>query len=105
MTIRANKFTAKVLLAAPRRSPASPNSTGTLAVYTVSSWSFESHSKISEIRVLDINSGQSTVLSSSSKASGPVWLGDGDLVVWFDDVNMVVGDATKGQSRLGLRDR
>lgn len=35
MTITATKFTPEVMLSAPRRSPAVPNSAGTLALYTV----------------------------------------------------------------------
>ena len=36
MTITATKFTPEVLLSAPRRSAASPNPTGTSALYMVS---------------------------------------------------------------------
>lgn len=36
MTLTATKFTPEVLLSAPRRSPAQPNSTGTKALFTVS---------------------------------------------------------------------
>lgn len=83
MTIRANKFTPEVLLSAPRRSGGSPNPDGTLALYTVSTYSFESHSKTSEIRVLDIKTGQSKVLSSDLNASEPTWLREKNLVLWL----------------------
>jgi hypothetical protein len=83
MTICANKFTPEVLLAAPRRGAATPNPDGTLIVYTVSTYSFESHSKSSEIRVLDIKTGQSKVLSSDLKASEPTWLLERNLVLWL----------------------
>jgi len=83
MTVRAKKFTPEVLLSAPRRSAAAPNSDGTLALFTVTTYSFESHSKTSEIRVLDIKTGQSKVLSNDLNASEPTWLGDKNLVLWL----------------------
>ncbi|KAL3419224.1 prolyl oligopeptidase [Phlyctema vagabunda] len=100
MTVRAHKFTPEVLLSAPRRSAASPNPSGTLALYTVSTYSFESHSKTSEIRVLDTSSGQSNVLTNDLNASEPTWLGDGDLVLWLKGgekgiTDLLLGDASK----------
>lgn len=83
MTIRANKFTPEVLLSAPRRSAATPNASGSLAVYTVSTYSFQSHSKSSEIRVLDIKTGQSKVLSNDVNASEPTWLLEKNLILWL----------------------
>lgn len=83
MTVRANKFTPEILLSAPRRSSAVPNAEGTLALFSVSTYSFDSHTKRSEIRLLDIATGQSRVLSSDTNVSEPVWLGDKDLVLWL----------------------
>lgn len=97
MTVRANKFTPEVLLSAPRRSPATPNPTGTLALFTVSTYSFQSHSKTSEIRVLDIKTGHSKLLSSDGSASEPTWLLENDLVLWLKGdkgkTNLVIADA------------
>lgn len=83
MTVRANRFTPEVLLAAPRRGAAIPSPDGTLALFTVSTYSFHSHSKTSEIRVLDIKTGQSKVLSSDLNASEPTWLQESNLVLWL----------------------
>jgi len=83
MTIRAKKFTPEVLLSAPRRSAAVPNADGTLALFTVSTYSFQSHTKSAEIRILDIQNGQTKLLSSDSNASEPTWLGDKNLVLWL----------------------
>lgn len=99
MTVRANKFTPEVLLSAPRRSAASPNRAGTLALFTVSTYSFQSHSKTAEIRVLDIKSGQSNSLSVDLNASEPTWLGDENLVIWLKGgdggvTSLVLGDAS-----------
>ncbi|PMD51991.1 dipeptidyl-peptidase-like protein V precursor [Hyaloscypha bicolor E] len=83
MTIRAKKFTPEVLLSAPRRSSAIPNQKGTLALFTVSTYSFNSHSKSSEIRVLDIKTGQTNLVSSDAQASEPTWLGKKNLILWL----------------------
>jgi len=96
MTIRANKFTPEVLLSAPRRSAATPNNDGTLALFTVSTYSFQSHSKSVEIRILDIKTGQSTLLSNDLNASEPTWL-DTCCMVWLQG-----GD--KGATKLLLGD-
>ena len=76
-------FFSQVLLGAPRRSAAVPNAAGTLALYTVSTYSFESHSKTSEIRVLDLKTGQAEVLTNDLKASNPTWLGKDNLLLWL----------------------
>jgi hypothetical protein len=73
----------QVLLSAPRRTAAIPNPDGTLALFTVSTYSFESHSKTSEIRVLDIKTGQTKTLSKDVNASEPTWLGKGNLLLWL----------------------
>lgn len=108
MTIRANKFTPEVLLSAPRRSAATPNSEGTLALFSVSTYSFRTHSKTSEIRILDMKTGQSTLLTSDGRASEPTWLGDGDLVLYLQSAekgatDLVVVDAkTPGGEYVGF---
>ncbi|TVY73480.1 Dipeptidyl-peptidase [Lachnellula suecica] len=98
MTVRANKFTPEVLLSAPRRTPATPNAEGTLALFSVSTYSFQTHSKTNEIRVLDIKTGQTKLLVSDLGASEPTWLGEGSLVLWLKGgekgtTNLVLADA------------
>lgn len=83
MTIRANKFTPEVLLSAPRRSPATPNSSGTLALFAVSTYSFQTHEKTAELRILDIETGQSKVVVNDTRAKDAVWLGDGNRIIWL----------------------
>lgn len=97
MTIRAKQFTPEVLLSAPRRSAAVPNGDGRLALYTVSTYSFQSHSKTSEIRLLDIKNGQSQLLCSEPGASEPTWLGEKNLVLWLKS-------GEKGTTELVLAD-
>jgi len=73
----------RVLLSAPRRSNALPNHAGNLAVYTVGTYSFESHKKTSEIKVLDITSGQSTLITNEEETSEPNWLATGNELLWL----------------------
>ncbi|KAK6587496.1 hypothetical protein PZA11_000786 [Diplocarpon coronariae] len=83
MTVRAEKFTPEVLLSAPRRSAAAPNADGTLALFTVQTWSFQSHSKSVEIRLLDVKTGQTKVFTDDKNDSEPTWLGEKNLVLWL----------------------
>lgn len=79
MTIRATHFDPKVLLSAPRRSAGVPNASGDYVLFTVSSYSFESHSKTNEFRLLDTKTNESILLS-----------GEGvDAVNWLDDDSFV----------------
>ena len=94
----AERFTPEVLLSAPRRSAATPNSAGTLAVYTASTYSFESHKKISEIKVLEISSGIDSLITNAEGASEPNWLGSGNELLWLEpgekgQTQLVVGNA------------
>jgi pre-mRNA-splicing helicase BRR2 len=54
-----------------------------LAVYTQQTYSFDSHSKTSEIRVVNISSGYTSLITEDPKASNPKWLGDGNQLVWL----------------------
>ncbi|KAK3695304.1 Alpha/Beta hydrolase protein [Podospora appendiculata] len=81
MTLRATKFTPEVLLSAPRRSAAVPNPSGVKAVFTINTYSFEQHKKTSQIRLLDIESGHSTLLLDDPSFSEPTWLSDDELLL------------------------
>ncbi|KAI0851446.1 dipeptidyl peptidase [Daldinia vernicosa] len=97
MTVMATKFTPEVLLSAPRRSSAVPNSTGTLALYAVSQYSFETHSKEYAIKVLDIKSRQSTQLFDNSTLTEPTWISETEFIFVKNDDNktsLLVADAT-----------
>ncbi|KAL8729840.1 MAG: hypothetical protein Q9166_004481 [cf. Caloplaca sp. 2 TL-2023] len=96
MATQAHQFTPEVLLSAPRRSSAVPDSRGKLAVYTVSTYSFESHEKTSEIKTIDIDSGQSTLITNEKKISEPNWLGNTTELLWLREgekgaMELVVG--------------
>ncbi|KAI0482832.1 prolyl oligopeptidase [Xylariaceae sp. FL0804] len=80
MVVVATKFTPEVLLSAPRRSAAVPNCTGKLALYTVSQYSFVSHSKSVAIKLLDIASGESTSLYENPDYTEPTWVSEKEFV-------------------------
>lgn len=94
MTVVATKFTPEVLLSAPRRSAGSPNLSGKKVLFTVSTYSFEDHKKTSQIKVLDVESGHSTVLYDDLSYSEPVWVDE--------DYFLFVKSGDKGTSSLML---
>jgi len=96
MTILATRFNPEVLLSAPRRSHGVPNAKGNLALFTVSTYSFADHKHNTEVRVLDLLSNESTLVSAAEGAGEPNWL-DGDEILLLIPVergitNVVVGD-------------
>ncbi|KAI1501789.1 prolyl oligopeptidase [Biscogniauxia marginata] len=98
MTIITTKFTPEVLLSAPRRSAGVPNRTGKLALYTVSQYSFETHSRSYSIRALDISTGHTTLLYDNASYTEPTWITDNEFVfVKTDDSvsKLLVADASK----------
>tara|TARA_R110002060_G_scaffold73633_2_gene82608 strand:- start:1100 stop:1414 length:315 start_codon:yes stop_codon:yes gene_type:complete len=82
MTVCA-KFTPKALISAPRRSSIKPNAAGTLGLFTVQSWSFETHSKTADIRVRDFKTGKTKVLVADKNCTDATWLGEKNLVLWL----------------------
>ncbi|PKS11835.1 hypothetical protein jhhlp_001129 [Lomentospora prolificans] len=103
MTIRATKFTPEVLLSAPRRGQGLPNPAGTTVLYTSSTYSFESHSKADQIRLLNVETGETTVISESSSLKDPTWIGDTEVLLLDHSGNgdsttsIVYLDVTKGR--------
>ena len=92
-------FTPKAMLSAPRRGTAIPNSEGTLALYTLSEYSFEKHKTAHGLYVLDLSNGSSWLFSNSSEISNAAWLGDRNKIIWLvseDDgsTSFAIGDAT-----------
>lgn len=87
MTIKAAKFTPEVLISAPRRSAGVPNPDGSKVLYTVSTYSFSDHSSSSEVRVLDVASGESTLITDSSDVSEPTWLEGSDILLLSSGAN------------------
>ncbi|KAF2719946.1 alpha/beta-hydrolase [Polychaeton citri CBS 116435] len=114
MVRRAIHFTPQVLLGAPRRSAGVPNPAGSKVVYTVSTYNFEAHKKTNELRVLDVQSGDSLELARDKDIADLNWLDDEHLVyfeankdgstglVWRDIG--VAKDGTEGIQAVGAVD-
>lgn len=79
MVQRAMKFTPEVLLSAPRRSAGVPNPAGTLVLYTESTYSFQTHKKTIELRVLQVHTGDSHQLAKDDEISDLNWLNDDEF--------------------------
>lgn len=99
MVIKAQKFTPEVLLSAPRRGPAVPNQDGTLAFYSISTYSFQTKETVQEIRILDIKTGTSSLFTNDENAHDVNWLGDGtNAIIWLQSgakgiTSLMIGDA------------
>ena len=103
MTIRATKFTPEVLLSAPRRSEGAPNSDASKILYAISKYSFSEHVTKKEIRVLDVASQQTGLVTDDKSYSEPTWLDDETVLLLKsnDDgtTDLVVGSPTKFEQR------
>jgi len=104
ISLAAIALTPEAMLSAPRRGAALPNPDGTLALYTLSAYSFETHKTTRGLYVLNITDGSSWLYSNKSGISNTVWLGDGNKFVWLaaqDDgsTKFQVGDAKKPNER------
>lgn len=81
MTIHAIKFTPEVLLSAPRYSAGVPDPSGFKILNSSSTYSFAEHSKKSEIRVLDVRTQETTLVTDDGGVSEPHWLDEGSIIV------------------------
>ena len=100
----AGRFTPAAMISAPRRSTATPNEAGTLAIYSSNTYNFTTHSRSYGTYVLNLKDKKSTLFTNSSAASDVNWLGDGNAIVWLsgeDDgtTTIYVGDATKPKAK------
>ncbi|SMR52933.1 unnamed protein product [Zymoseptoria tritici ST99CH_1E4] len=109
MVQKAGKFTPQVLLSAPRRSAGVPNSSGTAVLYTTSTYSFQTHKKSTELRVLFVKSGDSHLLAKDDDISDLNWLDedeftclqaekDGTTSVYVASVSKVIEGSKLGHS-------
>jgi hypothetical protein len=93
-------FTPEAMLSAPRRGTALPNPNGTLALYTLSQYSFTTHKTTHGLYVMDLSNGSSWLFSNSSVLSNAIWMGDGDKILWLvsesdGSTSFVIGEATQ----------
>lgn len=99
-TTNSSIFTPEAMLSAPRRGAALPNSEGTLALHTTTTYNFTTHKRKYGLYVMDLKTGASTLFSNSTAVGEVHWLGDGNDILWLvseDDgsTSFKVGDATK----------
>lgn len=78
----APKFTPEVLIEEPRRGAAVPNHDGTLALYTVSTHTI-GKGTLKEVRVMNIETGDSAQISDSSEVHDAHWLGDSSNAIIY----------------------
>ncbi|CAK4031317.1 Dipeptidyl-peptidase 5 [Lecanosticta acicola] len=108
MVHRAMHFTPQVLLSAPRRSAGVPNPSGTKILYTTSTYCFETHKKTTELRVLEVQTGESFQLAKDDDISDLNWLDDDAFVclqaekdsttkVFWASVSKTIGGAKLGE--------
>ncbi|KAL2023476.1 hypothetical protein VTK56DRAFT_2472 [Thermocarpiscus australiensis] len=68
----------------------------------VSTYSFQDHKKTSQIRVLSVANGQSSLLLEDAKASEPVWLEDHEFLYLKGDdkgnTSLVFGNVSSGEA-------
>ncbi|RPB07118.1 putative dipeptidyl-peptidase 5 [Morchella conica CCBAS932] len=81
-----NGFTPEQLISAPRRTAAIPNSVGDLAIYYVSSYSFETHKNTHTWNLLDLGTGDTSVLFPEPEVSEVVWIAD-NAVLYINGTN------------------
>ena len=92
------RFTPEVLLSAPRRSTGLPNSDGSKILYSETTYSFAEHSKRSEIRIFDVETQQTTLVTDASSASNPNWVGDEHILI------LLSGNKGATEIRIGRAD-
>lgn len=92
MVVRAAKLTPEVLISAPRHSAAVPSPDGKLALYTKSAYSFDTKKTTKELRVLNIESGESHTLDDG-EVHDASWIPGTNQIIW-------IADSKKGNSDL-----
>lgn len=101
MVQRSQKFTPQTLLSAPRRSAGVPHPDGTKVLYTTSSYSFETHKKDTELRLLEVKTGAGLVLAHNEDVNDINWM-TGDefacLCAGNNVTELCIGDASWGTS-------
>ncbi|KAF2771956.1 alpha/beta-hydrolase [Teratosphaeria nubilosa] len=79
MVRMATMYTPSVMLSVPRRSTGVPNLSGSQVLYTTSAYSFDTHNKSAELRVLDVKTNESHMLVNNHPIASPNWLNDDEF--------------------------
>lgn len=97
-------------MSGPRRSAGVPNRSGTKVLYTTSTYSFETHKKTTELRILEVATGDSHQLTKDDEISDFNWLNnnefaclqaekDGTTSVYVARLTKLAGSAEPGITR------
>ncbi|KAI9374431.1 putative dipeptidyl-peptidase 5 [Aspergillus egyptiacus] len=73
-------LTPEQLISAPRRSEAIPNPSGNVAVFSASQYSFDTHESSAWWSLIDLKSGEISLLTEDSNVAEVVWLSDSTLL-------------------------
>ena len=79
----------------PRRSPAVPNDNGSLALYTISTYSLGSPVEGKETRIMDLFTSTSTLFSDDPKTKDVAWLHD-EQVLWLREAERGITEMWSG---------
>ncbi|MCJ1431673.1 hypothetical protein MMC27_001028 [Xylographa pallens] len=90
-------LTPEAYVITPRRTPAVPNSNGTLAIYKQSTYDLHSQQSTFEWRILNLQTGKSLLFTSEESIQDVTWIGDTSLVgaLKFEDngsTRLIIGD-------------
>jgi hypothetical protein len=76
-----NEFGNRLLIEAPRTSAAVPNEDGSLAIFTVSTYSIDAQTEIKEVKILNLATLKVILFADNSNVESAQWL-IGDRVLW-----------------------
>ncbi|OJK03535.1 hypothetical protein ASPACDRAFT_21776 [Aspergillus aculeatus ATCC 16872] len=79
----ASALTPEQLISAPRRDEVIPNPSGALGLFSVSQYSFDTHSGSSWWSLIDLKSGETSTLTNDSNVSEIIWLGTDDSTILY----------------------
>ena len=98
----------RLLITAPRPSPAIPNDDGTLVLYTVSTYDLETHKESKEVKTLEVKTGKASLFTDDTKNTSFQWLTK-SLLLWQregdgEKTELWIGHIDKEQGKSVMRD-
>ncbi|KAI0205197.1 dipeptidyl-peptidase-like protein V precursor [Astrocystis sublimbata] len=101
----ANSLTVEGMLAAPRRSTANVNPTGNLALFSSTSYSWETNKSSTTWKLLDVSSGSVKDAPFGSDVSEVVWIGNSDTdILYINGTNdEITGGVTLYTADIGAK--
>ena len=75
-----------MLITAPRRSAAVPSPNGSYALYTISTYSLDSHLETKEIRAVELKTGVTSLITDDENNEDPIWFSSTEIL-WLRQAN------------------